>query len=91
MFSIIFFGFVFFILVAGLATVMFRRRKKALLKDNGTTERNHRMPHTSGFKEPSADDRNGLVAPADNKRSQQNYGEQEQSREEGSMTDRSAS
>lgn len=89
MFSMIFFGFVFFILIAGIVTILFRRRKKAPLEENNTTERISNMPRSSGFNEPSPDHRHGMAVPADNKLSQQDYNDTEHSNDKGSATDRS--
>jgi hypothetical protein len=93
MFSMIFFGFVFVVLLAGLVAVMLRRKKsfkkRASLEGNRPAERNTNMPRTSGFNKPSADDINEVVVPADNKLSQRGSNDQEQSNEEGSPTDRS--
>ena len=93
MFSMIFFGFVFVVLLAGFVAVMLRRKrrfkKRASLEDNRSTERNRNMPRTSGFNKLSADNINEVVVPADNKLSQGKSNEQEQSNEKGSATDRS--
>ncbi len=94
MFSMIFFGFVFLIVLVGFVAVMLRRRKrtskeKASLEGNRSAERNISMPQASGFNEPLTGAIKGTVRPAENKPAQSGFNDQEQSNEEESATDRS--
>lgn len=94
MFSLIFFGFVFVVLLAGFVAVMLRRKKRSFKKSasseaNRSAERNNNMPRASGFNQPSADNMNEVVVPAGNKLSQRDSNDQEQSNEKGSAPDRS--
>lgn len=82
MFSLIFFGFVFFILLAGFFAVTMMRKKRASSEANRSTEGNKNMPRTTGVNEPSANDIKGVAVPADNKLSLRDLNSPEQMRKD---------